>query len=91
MNSFFVTGTDTDVGKTCVSASIAKNVMAVANGPGKKIYAGDLKKALDLLAKGKAVDYEGATGVIFTDVGEHVGNFLEKEVKGGKFKTKKQR
>jgi branched-chain amino acid transport system substrate-binding protein len=72
-------------------ASIAKNVMAVANGPGKKIYPGQLKKALDLLGKGKAVDYEGATGVNFTDVGEAVGSFLEKEVKGGKFKTKKQR
>ena len=72
-------------------ASIAKNVMAVANGPGKKIYPGQLKKGLDLLAKGKAVDYEGATGVTFTDVGEAFGSFLEKEVKGGKFKTKKQR
>jgi len=72
-------------------ASIAKNVMAVANGPGKKIYPGQLKKALDLLAKGKAVDYEGATGVTFTDVGEAFGSFLEKEVKDGKFKTKKQR
>ena len=72
-------------------SSIAKNVMAVANGPGKKIYPGQLKKALDLLAKGKAVDYEGATGVNFTDVGEAFGSFLEKEVKGGKFKTKKQR
>ena len=72
-------------------ASIAKNVMAVANGPGKKIYPGQLKKALDLLAKGKAIDYEGATGVNFTDVGEAFGSFLEKEVKGGKFKTKKQR
>ena len=72
-------------------SSIAKNVMAVANGPGKKIYPGELKKALDLLAKGKAVDYEGATGVNFTDVGEAFGSFLEKEVKGGKFKTKKQR
>jgi branched-chain amino acid transport system substrate-binding protein len=72
-------------------ASIAKNIMAVANGPGKKIYPGQLKKALDLLAKGKAVDYEGATGVIFTDVGEAEGSFLEKEIKGGKFKTKKQR
>ena len=71
--------------------SIAKNVMAVANGPGKKIYPGQLKKGLDLLAKGKAVDYEGATGVNFTDVGEAFGSFLEKEVKGGKFKTKKQR
>ena len=72
-------------------SSIAKNVMAVANGPGKKIYPGQLGKALDLLAKGKAVDYEGATGVTFTDVGEAFGSFLEKEVKGGKFKTKKQR
>jgi branched-chain amino acid transport system substrate-binding protein len=72
-------------------ASIAKNVMAVANGPGKKIYPGQLKKGLDLLAKGKAINYEGATGVIFTDVGEAFGSFLEKEVKGGKFKTKKQR
>ena len=70
---------------------IAKNVMAVANGPGKKIYPGQLKKGLDLLAKGKAVDYEGATGVNFTDVGEAFGSFLEKEVKGGKIKTKKQR
>ena len=51
----------------------------------------ELKKGLDLLAKGKAVDYEGATGVTFTDVGEAFGSFLEKEVKGGKFKTKKQR
>ena len=70
---------------------IADNVMAVANGPGKKIYPGELKKALDLLAKGKAINYEGATGVIFTDVGEAEGSFLEKEIKGGKFKTKKQR
>ncbi len=50
-----------------------------------------LKKGLDLLAKGKAIDYEGATAVKFTDVGEHVGNFIEKEIKGGKFKNKKQR
>ena len=72
-------------------ATIQKNVMAVANGPGTKIYPGELKKALDLLANGKAVDYEGATGVNFTDVGEASGSFLEKEIKGGKFKTKKQR
>lgn len=72
-------------------ASIAKNVMAVANGPGKKIYPGQLDKALKLLAKGKGVNYEGATGVTLTDVGEHVGSFLEKEIKGGKFKDKKQR
>ena len=72
-------------------ASIAKNVMDVANGPGTKIYPGELKKALDLLAAGKKIDYEGATGVAFTEVGEAEGSFLEKEIKGGKFKTKKQR
>ena len=63
-------------------ATIQQNVMAVANAPGKKIYPGELGKALDLLAKGKAVNYEGATGVEFTDVGEAFGSFLEKEIKG---------
>ncbi len=72
-------------------ATIQKNVMSIANAPGKKIYPGELGKALDLLAKGKKINYEGATGVEFTDVGEAFGSFLEKEIKGGKFKTKKQR
>ena len=72
-------------------AAVQKNVMSVANAPGTKIYPGQLKKALDLLAKGKAINYEGATGVEFTEVGEAFGSFLEKEIKGGKFKTKKQR
>src|SRR5210317_2199857 len=78
-------------GNSADRASIAKNIMDVANGPGTKIYPGELKKGLDLLAQGKKVDYEGATGVTFTDVGEAEGSFLEQEVKGGKFKTKKQR
>ena len=72
-------------------ATVQQNVMSVANAPGTKIYPGELKKALDLLASGKAVDYEGATGVTFTEVGEAEGSFLEKEIKGGKFSTKKQR
>ena len=72
-------------------ATVQANVMSVANAPGKKIYPGELKKALDLLAKGKAINYEGATAVELTDVGEANGSFLEKEIKGGKFKTKKQR
>jgi branched-chain amino acid transport system substrate-binding protein len=72
-------------------ASIQKNVMRVANGPGTKIYPGELKKALDLLSEGKEIDYEGATAVNFTEVGEAFGSFLEKEINGGKFSTKKQR
>jgi branched-chain amino acid transport system substrate-binding protein len=72
-------------------ASIAKNVMDVANAPGTKIYPGELKKGLDLLAEGKKINYEGATGVVFTEVGEAEGSFLEKEIKDGKFETTKQR
>ena len=72
-------------------ATVQQNVMAVANAPGKKIYPGELKKALDLLAKGKAINYKGATAVELTDVGEAAGSFIEKEIKGGKFKDKKQR
>jgi len=72
-------------------ASIAKNVMDVANGPGTKIYPGELKKGLDLLAKGKKINYEGASDVTFTKEGDATGSFLEQVVKGGKFVTKKQR
>ena len=72
-------------------SSIQSNVMSVANSPGTKIYPGELKKALDLLAEGKKVNYEGATGVEFTDVGEAFGSFLEKEINNGKFETKQQR
>jgi branched-chain amino acid transport system substrate-binding protein len=78
-------------GESADRASIAKNVMNVANAPGTKIYPGELKKGLDLLAQGKNIDYEGATGVVFTDVGEAEGSFLEKEIKNGKFETAKQR
>ena len=78
-------------GESADRASIAKNVMDVANAPGAKIYPGELKKGLDLLAQGKKINYEGATGVTFTDVGEAEGSFLEKEIKNGKFETSKQR
>ena len=74
-------------GGSADKASIAKHVMAVANGPGKKIYPGQLKKALKLLAKGEAIDYEGATGVELSSVGESYGSFLAKDIKKGKFKT----
>ena len=74
-------------GGSADKASIAKHVMAVANGPGKKIYPGQLKKALKLLAKGEAIDYEGVSGVELSSVGESYGSFLAKDIKKGKFKT----
>jgi branched-chain amino acid transport system substrate-binding protein len=78
-------------GNSANRASIAKHVMDVANGPGTKIYPGELKKGLDLLAKGKKIDYEGASDVTFTKEGDATGSFLEQVVKGGKFKTSRTR
>ena len=43
-------------GNSVDRASIAKIVMDVANAPGTKIYPGELKKGLDLLAEGKKVN-----------------------------------
>ena len=51
--------------------AIRDNLRAVANPPGEKVVAGPqgLKKAFELLAAGKSVDYEGAAGSI--DFDEH--------------------
>ena len=73
------------LGKSDDSSSIAANIMKVANGPGTKIYAGELAKGLELASAGFAVDYDGATDVNFTDVGEAFGAFIEKGIDGGSF------
>ncbi|MFP5481064.1 MAG: ABC transporter substrate-binding protein [Alphaproteobacteria bacterium] len=66
-------------------------VMEVANGPadgsGEKIYPGELAKALDLIAAGTAIDYEGATAVTLIGPGESAGRYRMIEVKGGKNET----
>jgi branched-chain amino acid transport system substrate-binding protein len=72
-------------------SSIVKNVMSVANAPGEKIYAGELAKGLKLLADGTAIDYQGATDVTFTDVGEAEGAFIEKGISGGNWTDVAQR
>ena len=73
------------------SATVAANIMSVANGPGTKIYAGELAKGLELASAGFAVDYDGATDVNFTDVGEAFGAFIEKGIEGGAFTDAAQR
>ena len=78
-------------GGSAESISISKNIMDVANEPGTKIYPGEIKKGLDLLSKGKKINYEGATGVSFNELGEAKGSFLEQEIKNRKFRSKKQR
>ena len=73
-------------------ASIFKdNILEIANSPGTKIYPGEIKKGLELLSKGKKINYEGATGVTLLNNGDAKGSFLEVRVKGNRFKTIKQR
>ena len=64
-------------------------VMEIANGPadgsGTKINAGELGKALELIAAGTAIDYDGATGVTLLDGGDASGSFAEDEIKDGKW------
>tara|TARA_B100001059_G_C17783619_1_gene555756 strand:- start:26 stop:1201 length:1176 start_codon:yes stop_codon:yes gene_type:complete len=79
------------LGNSDDSASIAANIMKVANGPGTKIFAGELAKGLELASAGFAVDYQGATDVNFTDVGEAFGAFIEKGISGGQFTDVAQR
>ncbi|MFD0915698.1 ABC transporter substrate-binding protein [Pseudahrensia aquimaris] len=72
-------------------AAIQAKVMEVANAPGEKILPGELAKALEILKNGGQVDYEGASNVTFTEVGEAAGSYKELEVKDGKFATVKIR
>ena len=73
-------------------ASIFKdNILEIANSPGTKIYPGEIKKGLELLSRGKKINYEGATGVTLLNNGDAKGSFLEVKVKGNRFKTIKQR
>jgi branched-chain amino acid transport system substrate-binding protein len=72
-------------------ASIAGNVMDIANAPGEKIGPGELAKALDLVAAGTDIDYQGATGVEFTDVGEALGSYKQLTIENGAWKTVKVR
>tara|TARA_B100001123_G_scaffold44781_2_gene45864 strand:- start:145 stop:1347 length:1203 start_codon:yes stop_codon:yes gene_type:complete len=74
-------------GNSADRASIAANIQKVANAPGTKIYPGELAKGLKILADGGFVNYEGASNVEFTDVGEASGSFKELEIKGGAFQT----
>jgi len=79
------------LGKSDDSATIAANIMKVANGPGTKIYDGELAKGLELASAGFAIDYDGATDVNFTEVGEAFGAFIEKGIDGGSFTDVAQR
>ena len=62
-------------------------IMEVANGPGEKIYPGELAKGLELLKAGEAIDYDGATAVELIGEGEAAGTFREILFEDGKITT----
>ncbi len=72
-------------------ASIAANVMAVANAPGEPIYAGELAKGLEILANGGEIDYVGGSNVELIGPGEAAGSYREYDVKNGEFVTAQYR
>jgi len=65
-------------------AKVKEKIMEVANGPGEKIYAGELAKGLRILAAGGKIDYEGASAVKLIEPGESAGSYATYEVRDGK-------
>ena len=66
-------------------------IMDIANGPGEQILPGQLGHAMELLAAGTAINYDGASGVQLVGAGESAGRYKEFVVKGGKYETVKFR
>ena len=60
------------------------HVMKVANGPGEKIYPGNLANGITMAANGFAVDYVGGSAVTLIGPGESSGSFREVGWSGGK-------
>jgi branched-chain amino acid transport system substrate-binding protein len=72
-------------------AEYGPKIMEVANAPGEPINPGELGKALEILAAGGDVDFQGATGVELIGPGESAGSYREIEVKDGANTTVKFR
>ena len=72
-------------------ADYIQEVEAVANAPGELIQPGELGKALDILASGGDVDYDGASSVELIGPGESAGNYREIEIIDAKIETAKYR
>ena len=76
---------------TLLYLSVAKvysqKIMDIANAPGEKILPGEIGKALQLIAEGKDIDYDGASGVTLIGPGESAGRYKQFEIKGGVYET----
>ncbi len=65
-------------------AAYKEKIMMVANAPGEPIQAGELGKALEILAGGGDIDFVGATGVELVGPGEAAGSYRIVGYEGGK-------
>ena len=68
-------------------SAIADQVLNVANAPGEEILPGEIGKALQILADGGEVNYQGASNVELIGPGEAAGNYREVTYEGGEEKT----
>ena len=69
------------------SGDFAGEIIDLANAPGEQIFPGELAKALEIIADGGDIDYEGATAVEMTDIGETEGSYREVLIEDGKLTT----
>ena len=67
------------------------HVMTVANAPGIPILPGQLDRALELLAAGEDIDYEGVTDVELIEPGEVAGRYREFVIDDGEYVTVRHR
>ncbi len=65
--------------------------MSVANAPGERILPRQLGKALEIIAAGGDVNYEGASLVELDDAGDPPGAYLEVVAKDGAWTTVRAR
>lgn len=63
--------------------AFAGRILEVANAPGEPIGPGEIGRALEILAAGGDIDWQGATGVELTAEGDAAGTFKEMEFSGG--------
>jgi len=75
--------------KSTDSADFAGSINELANAPGEQIFPGELAKALEILAEGGEIDYEGASAVELNDGGETLGAYREVLIEGGEMTTAK--
>jgi len=69
------------------SADFGERIVALANAPGEQIFPGELAKALEIVAEGGDIDYQGATAVELSDGGETFGAYREIEIVDGEITT----